>query len=39
MNDLFLLSEEQMARISPYFRCHTVCLGSMTGVSSAASFT
>ena len=30
MSDLFLLSERQMAWISPFFRCRTVCRVSMT---------
>lgn len=29
--DLFLLSERQMARISPFFRCRTGFPGLMTG--------
>jgi hypothetical protein len=31
MGDLFLLSERQMARISPLFHCRTGFRGSMTG--------
>ena len=37
MDDLFLLSERQMARISPFFRSRMACPASMTGASSAAS--
>ena len=37
MDDLFLLSDRQMALISPYFRWRMACRASMTGMSSAAS--
>jgi len=36
MDDLFLLSERQMARMSRIFHCRMACRVSMTGVSSAA---